>query len=228
MSFDLAIWRTNGRYLTAGEAARIYSDLCSRPLESFTPGTEMENFVRTAADRHRSSGGSSDTPWAAQPSMTQDSAIMTIQSPLAGAMFPVIRQLARERGLVLFDPQSSKIYLPGPANSPDNTYTLELSDNRVIFGPDRALVSKCVNALSGAHWFMILERSSGAYLQVGVGERAGVPRDRYALEYLDDHSGRHWRAVLPASEDIAGAFYEYLDGSMAWTDRYPFRPLSEN
>jgi hypothetical protein len=188
----------------------------------------MEDFVEAAADRHRRSAGASGAPWAAEPSLTQNSAIMTIQSPLAADVFPMILQLARERGLVLFDPQSGKTYLPGPANGPENSYTLELSDNRVIFGPDRALLSKCVRALSNDRWFMILERSTGAYLQVGVGERAGVPRDRCTLEYLDAESGRHWRAVLPAPADIVSAFHEYLDGGMDWTDRYPFRPLRAN
>jgi hypothetical protein len=112
MSFDLAVWRPGLQEVTAEEASRYYTELCSRPYQSFIPSPEMESFVDSVTERYRSAHAMDEALWAAKPDIAEGCAIMPIRSGLAADVFPIIRDLARERGLVLFDPQDLTVYYP--------------------------------------------------------------------------------------------------------------------
>src|SRR5258708_34115970 len=112
MSFDLGVWHPSGQRIPIDEASRFYSELCSRPFQRFIPGTGMVAFVDTVVERYRAARGASELPWAAEPDIGDDCAIMPIQSGLAGDVFPIVRDLAREREFVCFNPQGPVVYQP--------------------------------------------------------------------------------------------------------------------
>ncbi|HEY1919617.1 MAG TPA: hypothetical protein VGH27_28945 [Streptosporangiaceae bacterium] len=225
MSFDLAIWRYDGNGITADEAGRIYSDLCSRPFESFVPGPEMAEFVAQVVERFRTAQGTSETPWAVAPDIGSDCVLMPIQSAVSGELFPIIRELASERRLVVFDPQRSLVYQPEPASVSSQTMTLKSADGSVVVNPSRGVIESAVRKLSAADWFVILERSDSYYLQAGYGDRAGAPKDRYVIEYRDGSPDAHRRAFTQNIEDIIAVFLDYLQGGTEWISRFTWSPV---
>jgi hypothetical protein len=225
MSFDLGVWRAAGQLITAAEATQFYSELCARPFQSFIPGQEMAGFVDSVVERFRAGHATPDLPWSAEPDVGDDCAIMPIQSSLAEYVFPIVCDLARDRRFVCFDPQASTVYQPATGNAPDNSFTLELSDGRVIAGPDLDLVLNSVRNLSGNNWFVVLERRQNFYLQAGYGDQAGAPGGRYVIEYRDGGPDKHWRAILPTPDDLPAAFAEYFQGVTGWVSRFSWSPL---
>ena len=73
---------------------------------------------------------------------------MPIQSAFAEDMFPIVRDLAKERSLVCFDPQKSTVYQPGGASVPNGSLTLELADGSTVGGPAQVLVEDSIRGLS--------------------------------------------------------------------------------
>ncbi|GAA1982502.1 hypothetical protein [Catenulispora subtropica] len=226
MSFDLAVWRPSSDQLTAEEASQFYSDLCSRPFQSFVPGQEMQAFVDAVVERYSALRGTADLPWAAEPDIADDCAIMPIQSALADDVFPIVRDLSRERGLVCFNPQGPAVYQSMNGSSSGESLTLELSDGRVIDGPGDVLVGESIRGLSESNWFVVLERRKNFYVQAGYGDQAGAPRGHYVIEYRDGSPDKHWRAFSSSVDELESAFLEYLQGGMGWTAGFRWKPVS--
>jgi hypothetical protein len=184
----------------------------------------MAAFVGAVVERYSSAQATSDLPWAAEPDIAEDCAIMPIQSALAGNVFPIIRELARERALVCFDPQKSTVYQPASIDAA-GLGTLELADGRKIDGPDQALVEESVRGLSEDDWYVILERRPNHYLQAGLGEPAGAPRGHYVIEYREGSPDQHWRAFSSSLDDLLAAFLAYWQGGMEWTSGFSWKAL---
>lgn len=223
MSFDLAVWRLAEQQITADEASQLYSDLCSRPFQSFIPGPEMAAFVDAVAERFNATQTAADLPWAAEPDVAEDCAIMPIQSALASDVFPIVRDLARERALVCFDPQRSTVYQPAPIGTSSGSGTLELADGRIIDGPGQELVEESIRGLSEENWFVVLEWRQNYYLQAGFGDRAGAPRGHYVIEYRDGSPAKHRRAFSSSLDDLSVVFLAYWNGGIEWTSGFSWK-----
>jgi|ERR1700677_686781 len=226
MSFDLAVWRATGQQITAAEAAQFYSELCSRPFQSFIAGRDIMEFVDSVVQRFCAKHAATDLPWAAEPDIGEDCAIMPIQSTLAERVLPIVRDLARDHGFVFFDPQTSTVCQPAAGSVSDNPVTLELADGRVITDPDLDLVRNSVRSISGENWFVILERCHNFYLQAGYGDRAGAPGGQYVIEYRDGGPDKHWRALLSTPDKLPAVFSDYLQGETDWISRFSWSSLS--
>lgn len=225
MSSVFAVWRPTEQ-LTAETASRFCNELCSRPFRSFIPSSEMQDFVNIVLERYNAVRGTSDVPWAIDPDIGEDCALMSIQSARLTDLFPIIRRLARERRLVFFDSQHSIVYQPALENiEASDLLTLEISDGRVIDGPTEAMVEGSVRGLSGANWFVILERRENQYIQAGYGEEAGAPKGTYVLEYREGSPEKHWRTLSPSLDDIVSAFLDYSRGRMDWTRAFTWTPF---
>jgi hypothetical protein len=225
MSFDLAVWRFTGHAVTADEAARRYSGLCERPLESFIPAVDMAEFVGTVAERFHASSGKPDNPWAAEPDIGEDCAVIPIVSSLAPDVAPVIIDLARERGLVCFDPQSVAVYQPVETSASGGPPRLQLADGSVIHDPDRQAIENSIHGLSRKNWYVVFLRSENNYIQAGCGEQAGARSDQFVLEYRDGSAEEHWRTTTYSLEKLSFAFLEYFNGTMDWTAQFVWTRL---
>lgn len=226
MSFDLGVWRPTGQQITVDEALRYYSELCSRPFQRFVPSVEMLAFVDTVVERYRAAHGVSDLPWAAEPDIGDDCAVMPIQSPLAEDVFPIVRELARERELVCFDPQRSLVYQPEVGGAAGQVGSLSLADGRNIDGPSLGLIEECVRGLSEKDWFVVFKRRPDFYIQIGFSDKAGAPRGHYVIEYRDGAPDRHWRAFASSKDELVPAFIEYVQGGMRWTGEFRWKRVN--
>jgi hypothetical protein len=185
MSFDLVVWRPSSQQITADGASRFYSALCSRPFQSFVPGPEMTAFVDAVVDGFSVARGTDDLPWAAEPDIADDCAIMPIQSAFAEDVFTIVRDLARAHALACFDPQNSTVYQPGSLDASSGSLTLEFADGRTIDGPTQDVLLEGIHGLSETNWYAILERRENHYLQAGYGDRTGAPGGHFVIEYRD-------------------------------------------
>jgi hypothetical protein len=199
--------------------------MCSRPFQSFIPGPEMTAFVDAVVDRFHEAHGTSGLPWAAEPDVAEDCAIMPFQSALASTVLPIVRDLAKERALVCFDPQSSTVYQSAGVDAPGGSLTLELADGCTIDDPGQGLVEESIRGLSEANWYVILERRQNVYLQAGFGDQAGAPRGHFVIEYRDGSPDEHWRALSSSLDDLAAAFHEYWQGGTGWTGAFSWKAL---
>lgn len=202
---------------------RFYSELCSRPFQSFVPGQEMQAFTDAVIERYSAQVGTSGLPWAAEPDIADDCVIMPIQSALGSDVFAIVRDLARERGLVCFNPQGPTVYQPTVGSDSGESYRLELSDGRSIDEPRDTLVEESIRGLSQSSWFFVLERRKNFYVQAGYGDQAGAPRGHYVIEYRDGAPDRHWRAVSLNVDEPVLAFLEYRHGDMEWTAAFKWQ-----
>jgi hypothetical protein len=223
MSFDLAVWMPNGQSLTADEATRRYAELCSRPLESFVPGKDMQEFIEEVVQCYRLVAKNDDDPWAAGPDLTDDIAIMAIRSELAPLVGPIVQDVAGRRGLVYFDPQKS--FVQGPGSDQAASLTLELSNGEVISEPDATLIERSVRRLSDQDWFVILERAPSYYAQIGFGSQAGAALGRFVIEYRDGSADRHWRTVTASVNESVAVLLKYADGRMDWTSKFTWEQV---
>lgn len=178
----------------------------------------MQAFVDAVVERYRTLRATADLPWAADPDIADDCAIMPIQSALADDVLLIVRDLSRERGLVCFNPQGPIIYQSAiESRGSGESFSLELSDGRTIDDPGFALVEASIRGLSEGNWFVVLERRKNFYVQAGYGDQAGAPRGHYVIEYRDGAPGKHWRALSSSVDELESALLEYLQGGMEWT-----------
>jgi hypothetical protein len=225
MSYDLAVWRYPGHQVSPEQASARYVRLCDRPADSLAPGPEMTAFVGAVADRFGGTEGPPGTsPWAAPPDVDQDSAVMTFRSALAAQALPFVRELARDQGLVCFNPQSTLVYQPpvpgAPAPGAPEPVSLRVHGRREVVSPGGELIARGVRGLSREHWYAALERDDQHYLQAGYGPNAGVADGSYALEYRDGGPGEHWRAVTPDVAACVRAFLAYGAGEPGWAEGF--------
>jgi hypothetical protein len=225
VSFDLAIWKDQDPGMTAVRAREYYEELCARPFTSFVPGAEVSALVDAVTAHFSSvSEGIETRPWAVQPDVGDDVALMPFVFSLAKDALPFVLQIAHDHGYACYDPQTSRLYRPSRPSAA--RFALELYDGTSIDDPDPELVAKSVRAISRDHWYVILDRGGNRYIQLGYGEEAGVPPGQYALEYRDGSPERHWRAVTPDLDACTRAFVEYRNADTAWQERFTWRPLS--
>lgn len=222
MSRDIAVWRPNGRLIGPADAARHHAEICGRPFTSFVPGPEMSAFVDAVVNRYHETRAVSELPWAVEPDVADDCAIMAIQSALGDDMLAIVRELAEARGLVVFDPQRNVVH------QSDGTATvgrLELFDGGTIMSPGEDTIADAVRDLSGAKWFVVFERRPDHYVQAGHGEHAGVPAGRFVIEYRSGGPDQHWRAEDVSRVGVVQAFLRYAREDDAWSDGLSWSPL---
>lgn len=207
--------------MTADEASQYYRELCARPFDSFVPGAEMQAVVDAIVARYQAAVNTNDDPWAAEPDVGDDVALMAIQTPLAAIVAPIVEDEARARHLVCFDPQSNSVLEPSPDY--DHVVTLELANGRVIKNPNPDQIDQSVRRLSRTNWFAIIERGHNFYVQIGYGDNAGAPPGQYVLEYRDGSPERHWRTITPSMHESIAALQDYLQGSMNWTRKFTWK-----
>jgi hypothetical protein len=226
MSFDLVVWRDQGRPISADEASRYYAQLCDRPFDSFAPGPEMLSFVNEIAQRFHaahSSGGLG--PWAAEPDVDEAFAIMPIVSSVASEVLPLVLELAHARRLVCFDPQNSVVYQPAGPVGETRQASLELYSGQIIANPSPDKVDTEIRRLSPDNWYAILELGLNQYLQVGYGENADAPKGQYAIEHRNGSPERHLRTVTPSVEEAVVACLRYLRGETDWIKTFSWRKI---
>ncbi|MBB2909885.1 hypothetical protein FHS43_001131 [Streptosporangium becharense] len=131
---------------------------------------------------------------------------------VAGAAFA----LARECGLVCYDPQRRLVHNPGPAGAHPGMQ-LHTGDGMIVTDPDLGLVRDVPATLSPENPFAALVVFGEHFVQASP-EAGG-----YELEYKDSRRGLMLRTHVPALEAVRDAFAEYAAGGRGFLDRHEWQ-----
>jgi hypothetical protein len=135
-----------------------------------------------------------------------------------------VTSMASDHGLVCYEPgyhilnPNAAGYVPGftltsPALLP------------AVLDPDARRVEWIARQLGDENHFAVLERADGWYVQVGYGERVGVPAGTYVLEYREGSADRHFRTETRDVAEATRFLQEFLAGKERWKHRHAWRTL---
>ena len=147
---------------------------------------------------------------------------LSVVPALAGVVADAARHGAKRHGLICYDPREQLVD-PNAPGAP--SFTLSSARLAPVPDPDEALLELTVRGLSADNFFVVLERSDGWFVQVGVGRRAGAADDTYALEFQDGTPEGHFRCETTDLAQAARLLREFRAGDDRWRHRHPWRPL---
>lgn len=229
MSFDLAVWWEPGP-ITAQRAQAIYYwligegddldssnfDLRSHDAVAAFEEALIEQFPRIGDVAEEDLDA---TPWSMDPWFAPDHVLLTIRWAWADELSAVVRNLATEHGLVVWDPQARKVHQIDDLEPGSTRPVLTLCDGSLVDAPTPAEVARAIGTLSKDNWFAILDKGDEVYLQVGVGGGEGVgdlPAGRYNLERRDGAADRHYRHETDNVGTVLRAFQGFAVGHVDW------------
>lgn len=223
VSFDLAVWFESER-VPVSEAVVTYERLCDGDLvgAGVDPSEAVAAFHRELTGRFpelsaaEGDGRAEASPWTAGLDVSVAHVIMPMSSGRAAGAAPEVVALAGRHGLVCFDPQAEVLHLPPALRGADGP-SLQPCVGLKVEDADLDVIERAVHRLSEENWFLILERRSGHFLQVGHGPNAGLRTGGFAVEHRDGAPERHYRCVLNEKDQVAALFADYASGASAWS-----------
>ncbi len=140
-------------------------------------------------------------------------AVVTMHPEIADAVSTEAFPLARNHGLVCYDPVRDLVHNLEPVGvHPD--MQLRTGDGLMIVNPDLNLVNDALATLSPQNPFLTLVNFGRHFLQVSP-EPGG-----YELEYRDSVAGRMHRTTVADLAEIRRCFAEYATGDHAFLGRH--------
>ncbi|MFI1994376.1 hypothetical protein [Actinoplanes sp. NPDC020271] len=161
--------------------------------------------------------------WAVTPQPSDILLDLTIAWSRAGEVGAAVVALAREHGLVCYEPQSHLLN-PNAAGHIAG-FTLTSAAGPDVPDPTPERIEQRIRELGEENHFLILERADGWFVQVGFGPAAGAEPGRYALEYREGHPDKHYRTETTDGEAAARLLTDFLAGDEAYKRRHVWRPL---
>ncbi|GLW32560.1 hypothetical protein [Actinoplanes regularis] len=218
MSFDLFVWHepepitpaiaeTKLRRWHEGESGVFRANpavpaMFAALLDRFPPGTEV---------------------WSGDPSPSDTVLHLSVVWSRAGEVGAAVVALAREHGLICYEPQT---HLLNPnAAGHVAAFTLTSADGPDVPDPTSKRIDERIGHLGLDNHFLVLERSDGWFVQVGYGPAAGTEPGRYALEYREGTPKEHYRTETPDRTEATRLLTEFLAGADTYKRRHTWRPL---
>ncbi len=123
MSFDLAVWHSSKSWTTE-EVAERYVALCAGKniIKLIEPHKKVSKFVAELTAIYPqiddvAEDKVDDCPWNCAFDVSAGHCIMSMSFSRADEVAPIIIRLARKYGLICYDPQDEKAYLPSRLRS---------------------------------------------------------------------------------------------------------------
>lgn len=225
MSYDLAVWegdRPADDAAAAAEFERLYEVYVASGTAA-PAAARVVAYARALLDRYPDIGteAGEDSPWSTAPLLGE------VTGPLM--YFPMVWsrceevsawavEVAREHGLVCFDPQWNQLRPPA-----GTAWRFELTSERgrPLRDPDPEALRRAVVRVSRDNP-AVLRRADGWYVQVGLGY--GARAGWYALERQEGGPDRHFRTETSDIQEVVKAFIAFLDGDPSLVARFAWRP----
>jgi hypothetical protein len=122
MSFDLGVWYSESP-LSDKEAGDTYLSLCNGVRTATKASPAVGVFYRELTNRYPELGSVSEheidsCPWNCAFDKSDGHVLICIAWSRAEEMFPIVVTMAGKQGLVCYDAQADKVYLPTRLKSP--------------------------------------------------------------------------------------------------------------
>jgi predicted nucleic acid-binding protein len=119
MSCDLGVWYPQRR-MQNKEAGELYSRLCEGDTSGVTPNPAIDAFYAELTSKHpeidaipeEKAGDLDYCPWSCKLDRSPGHVIMSCVWPKATYVGDLVKELAREHGLAVYDPQSDVVTYP--------------------------------------------------------------------------------------------------------------------
>jgi hypothetical protein len=161
--------------------------------------------------------------WSVSPSASDTILALNVAWSRAGEVGSAVVALAREHGLVCYEPQS---HLLNPnAAGHIAAFTLTSATGPDVPDPTPERIEQRIRSLGPDNHFLILERADGWFVQVGYGPAAGAGPGRYALEYREGAPEEHYRAETPDVTEAISLLTGFLAGADTFKRRHTWLPL---
>lgn len=218
MSFDLYVWHEQDAITPTLAETKLRRWHDDQP-GIFRADPAVRAFHAALMDRFPADSG----VWSTVPGPSDQVLHLTVIWSRAGEVGAAVVGLAREHGLVCYEPQS---HLLNP-NAAGHTagFTLTSADGPDIPDPTAKRIGERIRHLGPDNHFVILERSDGWFVQVGYGPAAGAEPGRYALEYREGAPDRHYRTETSDPGEGERLLTDFLDGDDTFKRRHVWRPL---
>ncbi|GIF16230.1 hypothetical protein [Actinoplanes teichomyceticus] len=219
MSFDLHVWH-EPEPITPAIAETKLRRWHEGDAEVFRPHPAVPEMFAALVERFPPS---SDV-WSVVPTPSDAVLSLTVAWPRAGEVGAAVVALAREYGLVCYEPQSHLLNPNAAGHAPGFVLTSAVGPDIADPTPDR--IERMVSRIGPDNYFLILERADGWFVQVGYGPAAGAEPGRYALEYREGGPERHFRTETADRAEAVRLLTEFLAGAQSWKLRHAWRPLA--
>jgi hypothetical protein len=226
VSFDLYLWGSPSP-VTADRAEAICQRLAEGESAVTAPSPRLLDFAGALIERYprlEELANPENSPWSMSPDVSAKRVILCLAFSRAREVGPGIVELAGQHDLICYDPQTRHVHHPAQA-TPPGVLRLECADGSRSFGPAVGEIERQALRLNRTNWYAWLARGEGSYVQVGLGPKAGVPEDRYSLEYRDGSPERHYRVVVDNLDDVAAAFTGFAQGDTSWKSAHSWARL---
>ncbi|MEU0519554.1 hypothetical protein [Streptosporangium sp. NPDC006007] len=197
MSFELAVWH-EPTPITREDAERVFRALGGREPGDAEPHPGVAAFVARL-------------PWARPVSPAH--ALVTVEPERSDEVSGEVFALARECGLVCYDPQRHLVHNPAPPGVHPGMQ-LRTGDGMIVVDPDPGLVADALTTMSPQNPFTALVVFGEHFIQTSP-EISG-----YELEYKDSVKDVMLRTHVSGVEAVQRAFAEYAAGGRAFLDRH--------
>ncbi|MER7127344.1 hypothetical protein [Streptosporangium saharense] len=204
MSFELAVWH-EPEPITAERAAEVFRALRAGDVQVVRPRPGVTGFA--AALPLAAALPEGDTP---------AFALVTVDLDRADEVSGEVFALAREHGLVCYDPQRGLVHNLTPLGAHPGMQ-LRTGDGMIVVDPDLRLVGDAVATMSPQNPFTALVVFGEHFVQASP-EITG-----YELEYRDSVRDVMVRTQVPEIGAVRDAFVEYAEGGRSFLDRHEWR-----
>lgn len=161
--------------------------------------------------------------WSVAPDPSDTVLALTVAWSRAGEVGAAVVGLAREHGLVCYEPQSHLLNPNAAGHIPG--FTLTSAAGPEVPDPTDKRIEQRIRRLGPDNHFLILERSDGWFVQVGYGPAAGTSPGRYALEYREGTPEKHYRAETTDLTEAASLLTDFLAGDETYKRRHVWHQL---
>lgn len=190
MSYDLTIWYESAPITPEAAEAKLKTFLEKEDDSSFEPSEKVQQFHDSLLQQFPFEGYAA--VWIGTPPRSDDRVVdVYIPWSQADRVAETVRELARQHGLVCYDPQAGVVNPNVPGYAP--AFELNTETHPRVPDPNAERVERAVSKLSNDNYFAIVERADGWYAQVGYGVSVGVKPGTYAMEYREGSPDEHYR-----------------------------------
>ncbi|GIH74689.1 hypothetical protein [Planobispora longispora] len=202
MNFELAVWHTP-EPITREHAEHTFRALRRGEPEAVAPHPGVAAFAGRLAEAEQAA------PGYALVSVAPERA-----DEVAGAAF----ELARECGLVCYDPQRRLVHNLQPLGSYPGMQ-MHTGDGMIVIDPDLQLVHDTLDTMGPQNPFVALVVFGQHFVQASP-EITG-----YELEYKDSVRNLMFRTHVPELKTVRTAFAEYAVDNRAFLERHDWKPV---
>ncbi|MFD0887953.1 hypothetical protein ACFQ08_25720 [Streptosporangium algeriense] len=202
MSFELAVWQ-EPEPITAERAAEVLRALRAGDTRVVRPHPGVTEFAAAL-------------PEAVVPGDSPAYALVTVDLERSDEVADAAFTLARECGLVCYDPQRGLVHNLAPLGAYPGMQ-LRTGDGMIVVDPDLRLVADAVATMSPRNPFTALVVFGEHFVQSSP-EITG-----YELEYKDSVADVMVRTHVPEIGAVREAFVEYAEGGRSFLERHDWR-----